>query len=115
MKFKTLTKQDEAELVRAFHYKWKDAGNKNYAQLWYSVIGEFINWKFEGAEIVPRSVRDAEVKILQSPVHCKEYFSALYNVLNLSSLEPLTEEQKFLYMMMASGDEREQAIQLIQC
>lgn len=114
MRPKTLSQHEEADLVRAFHYKFKEKQYKSNAALWYAVVMEFLGWKYEGAEIIARSVREAEAKILQHPEHCKEYFSALYNVLDLGRLGPLTEEQKALYMMMASSDEREAAILLIQ-
>jgi hypothetical protein len=111
---KTLSNHEEAELVRSFHNLYLTKKFKSHAQMWFEVVMQFLSWKFEGAEVITRSVRDAEEKILQNPIHCKEYFAALYSVLDLGRLGDLSEEQKALYLMMASSDERETAIKLIQ-
>lgn len=114
MRPKTLSKSEEADIVRAYHAKFQQKKWNSFPQLWYETIMEWLSWKYEGAELITRSVRDSEEKILQNPVHCKEYFAALCQVLDIGKLGAISEEQKALYLMMASSDERAEAILLIQ-
>jgi hypothetical protein len=112
---KTLTKAQESELIRAFHHKNMEK-TRSYPQLWYEVVMEWLSWKFEGAELVTRSVRDAENKILQSDAHSREYISTLMKLVlpDDNEARSLTEHQKMVLLITASCDDRERAIHLIQ-
>jgi hypothetical protein len=63
--------------------------------------------------LITENVRQAEERILQSDEWCKEYISALMKTVD-TDLVQLTENQKMVLLLMATNDERDEAIMLVQ-
>lgn len=115
MRPKTLSKQEEADLSRSYLSIWHKK-KQSHAATWYEAVMTWLSWKYEGADIITRSVREAEIKIMQSDVHSQEYISALMKIVIPDDNESrfYTEHQKMMLLLGATSDEREQAILLIQ-
>jgi hypothetical protein len=112
---KQLTREEEIDLERSFHDIYRSKLYKSHAQMWYSTVIQFLNWKFEGARIITTNVCEMEDKVLQHDHLCQEYVSALMKiVLPSGNANNLTEHQKMILLMSASSDEREEALLLIQ-
>lgn len=115
MKHRNLSREEIHSIESIFMQKYRDKNMRKASmpQLWFEIISDFLSYKYAGAEIVLRSVRERENKVLQHPQLSKEYISCLMTLMGVNNMVELSEEQKLVYLMMASSDERDEALKLV--
>lgn len=80
----------------------------SYAELWYNVIDTFLAWS--GAEIISTEVRDAEQLVIERE-QSEEYIEALKGV--VKAPEVLSDDAKLVFLVMASNEQREEALKRV--
>lgn len=113
MRPKTLTNHELIDIKDIFLSKTRGKITKEVAQIWYETCLEFIGRKYKGSMLITEETRQAEERILQDETFCREYLAALRSTVG-TDLVQLSDSQRAVLLLMATDDERQEAIKLIQ-